>query len=186
MALLLRVLEPYWSCPQEQLHALEWPLALSVVSEIPRPLLLHGWKDSKLIVADSSKGLVNLAADSIIPDDETSVRILLVQRTSTTTVDRFGWSWFTPLLSKYKVGLLIVLLATFATQLATLAIPLLMQQIIDKTLSQGNISSLNVLGAALVTIALFQSLMTALRTFVFKDTADRMDLQLGATVIDRC
>ena len=171
---------------KEQLHALEWPaFALSVDSESPRPLLLHGWKDSKLIVADSSKGLVNLAPDSIIPDDETSVRILLVQRTSTTTVDRFGWSWFTPLLSKYKVGLLIVLLATFATQLATLAIPLLMQQIIDKTLSQGNISSLNVLGAALVTIALFQSLMTALRTFVFKDTADRMDLQLGATVIDR-
>ena len=60
-----------------------------------------------------------------------------------------------------------------------------MQQIIDKTLSQGNISSLNVLGASLVVIALFQSLMTALRTFVFKDTADRMDLQLGATVIDR-
>jgi ATP-binding cassette subfamily B protein len=171
---------------KEQLHALEWPaFALSIDNKTSRPLLLHGWKNSQLIVADSSKGLINISPGSIIPDSETSVRILLVKRTSTTAVDRFGWSWFTPLLSKYKVGLLIVLLATFATQLATLAIPLLMQQIIDKTLSQGNISSLNVLGAALVTIALFQSLMTALRTFVFKDTADRMDLQLGATVIDR-
>ena len=171
---------------KEQLHALEWPaLALSVDSDTSRPLLLHGWKNGHLIVADSSKGLLDSLPDSIIPASDTSVRILLVKRTNTTTTDRFGWSWFAPLISKYKIGLLIVLLATFATQLATLAIPLLMQQIIDKTLSQGNISSLNVLGASLVVIALFQSLMTALRTFVFKDTADRMDLQLGATVIDR-
>ena len=171
---------------KEQLHALEWPaLALSVDSDTSRPLLLHGWKNGHLIVADSSKGLLDSPPDSIIPASDTSVRILLVKRTNTTTTDRFGWSWFAPLISKYKIGLLIVLLATFATQLATLAIPLLMQQIIDKTLSQGNISSLNVLGASLVVIALFQSLMTALRTFVFKDTADRMDLQLGATVIDR-
>ena len=67
--------------------------------------------------------------------------------------------------------------------MATLGMPLLMQQIIDKTLSQGNISSLNVLGGALVSLAIFQSLLTGLKTFVFTDTANRMDLQLGATVI---
>ena len=76
-------------------------------------------------------------------------------------------------------------MATFAIQIATLGMPLLMQQIIDKTLSQGNISSLNVLGGALVAIAVFQSLLTGLKTFVFTDTANRMDLQLGATVMDR-
>lgn len=171
---------------KEQLHALEWPcMVLSVDSEISRPLLLYVWRKGKILAADSQKGLVELDPDEILAEGSTSLRVLLVQRTAATKVDRFGWQWFTPLLSKYKISLLIVLLATFGAQLSTLAIPLLMQQIIDKTLSQGNISSLNVLGAALVTIALFQALMTGLRTFVFKDTADRMDLQLGATVIDR-
>ena len=60
-----------------------------------------------------------------------------------------------------------------------------MQQIIDKTLSQGNISSLNVLGSTLLALAVFQSVLTGLKTFVFTDTANRMDLQLGANVMDR-
>ena len=171
---------------KEQLHALEWPsIVLSVDDQISRPLLLYSWRKGSLVASDSQKGLVELDPIEILAEDQSSLRVLLVQRTSSTKVDRFGWQWFTPLLSKYKISLLIVLLATFGAQLSTLAIPLLMQQIIDKTLSQGNISSLNVLGSALVAIALFQALMTGLRTFVFKDTADRMDLQLGATVIDR-
>lgn len=170
-----------------QFHALEWPsifITQDSENDTSRPLLLHNWRDGKLIVADPLRGLVNLDPSELLGDSE-NARVLLVEKTKVTKVDRFGWQWFTPLLSKFKWSLLIVLLATFATQLATLAIPLLMQQIIDKTLSQGNISSLNVLGGSLVVIALFQALMTALRTFVFKDTADRMDLQLGATVIDR-
>ena len=66
-----------------------------------------------------------------------------------------------------------------------LAIPLLLQQIIDKVLSQGNLSSLNVLGTAMVVMALFQGILQALRTYIFVDTTDRMDLTLGSAVIDR-
>ena len=171
----------------DQVQALEWPTLILSPSSFgsSRPLLLHGFRDSYLIVADPVKGLTNVRVTDLFEEATDNLRVLIVQKTKVTKVDRFGWRWFTPLLSKYRGGLIVVLLATFGTQLATLGIPLLMQQIIDKTLSQGNISSLNVLGAALIAIALFQALMTALRTFVFKDTADRMDLQLGATVIDR-
>ena len=70
-------------------------------------------------------------------------------------------------------------------QLFGLAVPLLIQQIIDKTLSQGNLSSLNVLGSAMITMALFQGILTVLRTYIFVDTTDRMDLTLGTSVIDR-
>ena len=70
-------------------------------------------------------------------------------------------------------------------QLFGLAIPLLLQQIIDKVLSQGNLSSLNVLGTAMVVMALFQGILQALRTYIFVDTTDRMDLTLGSAVIDR-
>ena len=37
-----------------------------------------------------------------------------------------------------------------------LSIPLLLQQIIDKVLSQGNLNSLNILGATMVVMTLFQ------------------------------
>ena len=60
-----------------------------------------------------------------------------------------------------------------------------LSQIIDKVLAQGNLSSLNILGAAMVTMALFQGILQALRTYIFVDTTDRMDLTLGSAVIDK-
>ena len=70
-------------------------------------------------------------------------------------------------------------------QLMNLAIPLLLQQIIDKVLSQGNLSTLNVLGGTMITLALCSGLLSAFRQFIFVDTTDRMDLTLGSSVIDR-
>ena len=66
-----------------------------------------------------------------------------------------------------------------------MAIPLIIQQIIDKVLSQGNLSSLNVLGSLMIVMALFQGILTALRTYIFVDTTDRIDLTLGSSVITR-
>jgi len=166
----------------DQLVSLDFPTLCLVGGE---PLLLHGLGGGQLYVASPRQGLVQRRPEQLLDAGDTHVRVLLVQRTSVTSTDRFGWRWFLPLVNKYRTALIISLLATFAAQLATLAIPLLMQQIIDKTLSQGNISSLNVLGSALVVLALFQALLGGLNTFVFKDTANRMDLQLGATVMDR-
>ena len=75
--------------------------------------------------------------------------------------------------------------ATMVAQLMNLAIPLLLQQIIDKVLNQGNVSTLNVLGGTMIILALCSGLLTAFRQFIFVDTTDRMDLTLGSSVIDR-
>ena len=113
------------------------------------------------------------------------IKFTLPRRTETTPTSRFGWSWFVPLLRKYKKSLVLVFIASLLSQLFGLGIPLLLQQIIDKVLSQGNLSSLNVLGTAMIIMALFQGVLQALRTFIFVDTTDRMDLTLGSAVIDR-
>ena len=112
-------------------------------------------------------------------------RFMLPRRAAATPTTRFGWGWFTPLLKKYKKSLILVFVTSLLAQLFGLAIPLLIQQIIDKVLSQGNLSSLNVLGTAMIVMALFQGILTVLRTYIFVDTTDRMDLTLGSSVIDR-
>ena len=50
-------------------------------------------------------------------------------------------------------------------------------------ISQGNYSSLNVLGTLLVAMALAQALLGSLRTYLFSDTTNRIDISLGATII---
>ena len=111
--------------------------------------------------------------------------IAIPRKVQETPSTRFGWSWFTPLIQKYKRSLILVFVASLLAQLFGLAIPLLIQQIIDKVLTQGNLSSLNIIGSLMITLAVFQGCLLALRQYIFVDTTDRMDLTLGSAVINR-
>jgi len=138
-----------------------------------------------VLLAHPHHGIQRLPLRQVQQQLGESFRFALPRRVATTPTTRFGWSWFTPLLKKYRTALVLVFIASLLAQLFGLAIPLLLQQIIDKVLSQGNLSSLNVLGTAMVVMALFQGVLQALRTYIFVDTTDRMDLTLGSAVIDR-
>jgi subfamily B ATP-binding cassette protein HlyB/CyaB len=78
-----------------------------------------------------------------------------------------------------------VLVASFFVQLFGLANPLVIQVLIDKVIVQGGIDTLNVLGIFLLIIALFEGVLSALRTFIFADTTNRIDFALGSEIIDR-
>ena len=160
--------------------------------EVPALLMLEGTpvvvfaaKASELVIGNPRLGLQRCSLNDLQEDLGDSVRFVIPRRIGKTPTSRFGWSWFTPLLGKYRRALILVFVASLLAQLFGLAIPLLIQQIIDKVLSQGNLSSLNVLGTLMVILAVFQGLLTALRTYIFVDTTDRMDLTLGSAVIDR-
>jgi ATP-binding cassette subfamily B protein len=77
-----------------------------------------------------------------------------------------------------------VLIAAFFVQLFGLANPLITQVIIDKVLIQGSRDTLNVLGIFLLGVAVFEALLTSLRTYLFVDTTNRIDLSLGEEVIE--
>ena len=109
---------------------------------------------------------------------------VVVLRLEDTPEKKFGWSWFKPVVKRFKWSLTQVLASLFI-QLFQLANPLLLQQIIDKVINQSNLSALQVLGAALVAAALFSGVLTAVRTWLLIDTTDRMDLVLGSQVIDK-
>jgi len=68
-------------------------------------------------------------------------------------------------------------------QLLNLAQPLVMQQIFDKVIGQQNLDTLYTLGLILLLVSLFQGLLGAVRTYLFADTTNRIDITLGAEVI---
>ncbi|WP_370318250.1 peptidase domain-containing ABC transporter [Synechococcus sp. BS56D] len=127
-----------------------------------------------------------LAAARSLPgwSDDGALEVLCVERSARTPKKRFGLAWFLPALQQHKAVLVQVLVASFFVQLFALLNPLLIQQIIDAVISQGNISTLNVLGTLLVGMALAQGVLASLRTYLFSDTTNRIDITLGATIID--
>ena len=88
-----------------------------------------------------------------------------------------------PQIRKYRRSLVEVLLASLVLQLLNLAQPLVLQQIFDKVIGQQNLDTLYTLGFILLVVSLFQGLLGAVRTYLFADTTNRIDITLGAEVI---
>jgi ATP-binding cassette subfamily B protein len=110
--------------------------------------------------------------------------VLTLRVNEGTPQKKFGFSWFLPSIVQHRVVLLEVLLASFFVQLFGLVNPMLIQQVIDKVIINSNRESLGVLGLLLVMFALFEGLLLCLRTFLFIDTTNRIDLSLGTKIID--
>ncbi len=166
----------------EQITKLEMPVLINRGRYYA--LLVEAARGS-VVIADPEKGWITIPMEEIRTEWGDELPIILLRRLADTPKRKFGWDWFTPVLKKFKWPLIQVLLASLFIQLFQLANPLLLQQIIDKVISQSNLSALQVLGSALVAAALFQGMLTAVRTWLLIDTTDRMDLVLGSQVIDK-
>jgi subfamily B ATP-binding cassette protein HlyB/CyaB len=93
---------------------------------------------------------------------------------------RFDISWFLGAIHKYRRLLGEVLVASFFLQLFALISPLFFQVVIDKVLVHQTLSTLNVLVFGLVAVALFETILGILRTYLFAHTTNRIDVELGA------
>ena len=93
---------------------------------------------------------------------------------------RFDITWFLSAIHKYRKHLSEVLVASFFLQLFALVSPLVFQVVIDKVLVHRSMSTLDVLAFALVGIAVFETILGILRTYLFSHTTNRIDVELGA------
>lgn len=163
------------------------------IAKLPTPVMLP-WQDSfailykasskELILAIPEQGVRHINPTTFTETWGEEGQVLLLQQTSETPKKRFGLGWFLPAIKKYKKSLITVFIASFFVQLLGLANPLITQVIIDKVIVQNSISTLNVLGSLLIVMAIVEGIMYWLRTNLFVDTTNRIDLSLGSVVIE--
>ncbi|ROT95408.1 type I secretion system permease/ATPase [Altererythrobacter sp. FM1] len=94
----------------------------------------------------------------------------------------FDISWFIPALVKYRGPLRDVLLGSFFLQLVGLASPIFFQLVIDKVLVHQSMTTLEVLAIGLATVLVFETLLSALRNWLFAHTTNRVDAELSAAL----
>ncbi|MFN6568039.1 peptidase domain-containing ABC transporter [Dendronalium sp. ChiSLP03b] len=175
-------------------------LPAAAVTRIPTPALirygdsyavLYAADTNNIVVGVPSQGIVRCKPAQLLEQldvDEANfppqIRVLLLAATKETPQERFGLRWFLPYMSRYRRVLIEVFIASFFVQLAQLANPLVIQLIIDKVIVQNSISTLNVLGILLLVVGIFEAVLTTLRTYLFVDTTNRIDMGLGSQIID--
>ena len=124
------------------------------------------------------------AADERAPSSRRcwSGRLVLMTRRAALAdlARRFDITWFLQAMHKYRRLLGEVLVASFFLQLFALVTPLFFQVVIDKVLVHRGLTTLDVLVIGLITVSIFETLLGALRTYVFAHTTNRIDVELGA------
>ncbi len=93
---------------------------------------------------------------------------------------KFDFTWFIPAVVKYRKLLGEVLLISLVLQIIGLATPMFFQVVMDKVLVNHAMKTLNVIAIGLVLATLFESTLTAIRTYVFSNTSSKIDVELGA------
>ncbi|MBD2433681.1 MULTISPECIES: peptidase domain-containing ABC transporter [Fischerella] len=174
-------------------------ISTSAFTRIPTPALirygdsfavLYETSDRAVVIGVPSQGIQRykpaelLAKLDVEESNYPQIQVLLLSPTKTTPKERFGLKWFAPYLLRYRRVLLEVFLASFFVQLSALANPLVIQLIIDQVINQNSISTLHILGALLLAVGLFEAIISTLRTYLFVDTTNRIDMGLGSEIID--
>jgi HlyB family type I secretion system ABC transporter len=152
-----------------------WQDSLAIIYELT---------EKELVIAVPELGVRRYKPEDFISTWGEGGEVLLLKKTKETPEERFGLNWFLPALQKYKRVLIEVFVASFFVQLFQLANPLMIQVIIDKVISQNSPDTLGWLVVFLVVLNIFEALLTTLRTYLFVDTTNRIDLNLGSEIID--
>jgi len=137
--------------------------------------------DSKALIQDPAIERPQLLTREALEAQWSGQLVLVTRRAGLSEMARhFDVSWFLQAMTKYRRLLGEIFVASFFIQLFALISPLFFQVIIDKVLVHRGMSTLDVLIIGLITVAVFESLLTALRTYVFSHTTNRIDVELGA------
>ena len=146
--------------------------------------VVHGVHGRTIRAASPRLGRVEAEPEELDADADGAVDVLEVTGERTARAARLDLSWFLPALAAHRRALIEVFVASFFVQLLTLGNPLIIQVIIDKVLVQNSLPTLNVLGVLLLVVAVGEVILGGLRTYLFVDTTNRIDVTLGSRIID--
>ena len=165
--------------PEAQLLRLPFPCFVIVEEQ---PAMLHDISRGQVKAVLPEYGMVQMSLDDLM-QGQGGARVLTLSPGRDTQNRKLGLSWFLPQIRRYRRSLLEVLVVSLVLQLLNLAQPLVFQQIFDKVIGQQNLDTLYTLGLLLLGVALFQGLLSAVRTYLFADTTNRIDISLAGEVI---
>ncbi len=105
-------------------------------------------------------------------------KVLLLAEGSGKVSQAQGFSWFLPSIRKHIRQFRTVLLVSLMMQMIPLVTPFLFQNVIDRVLVSRSLSSLQVLGFALLMLAIFEPVYGFLRSWVYSNLASKVNSEL--------
>jgi len=146
--------------------------------------ILQKISEKEIVIAVPEEGIRRRTPKEFAETWGPEGQVLLLQPRPEGQREKFSLRWFLPAIKKHKKVLIEVFIASFLVQLFALANPLATQVIIDQVIKDRSDSILHSVGLLLLVVAVFEALLTYIRTTLFVDTTNRIDISLGSEVID--
>ena len=158
----------------------QMPLPAIIVLRDGNHLLLLRYDAQNVMLLDALRSQTLVVPLSSFLESWTGETILLAKRLRLASeIRRFGIRWFLPVVMSYRRLFGQVLLASLVLQMFGLATPLFTQVIIDKVLIHRSASTLDILLLGMLLVGVFQAAMTALRSYVFAHTTNKVNVVLS-------
>ncbi len=168
-------------------------VSLKRLAKLPLPAIVENNNEEFFILAkaDGDRMLVLYAGENspkILSVEEFKALwnnrvILFVNRNNKEQNRKFDIKWFIPTILKFKRPLIEVLVAVFTLQIFGLFSPIITQVVIDKVFVHNGVTTLNVLAIGLIIIAVFETIMSIAKSYVFTHTTSRIDIILGVRLV---
>lgn len=141
--------------------------------------------DGRLRLLEPELGPLRVEPQQLGDPQTTLVPLLLLQRQQDAKQRQFNWGWYGPFIREHRRALVEVLSLSVVINLLTLATPLGLQQLIDQVVHQDNLNALISISLVLLLAAAIRGVMKSLRSYIFTDTANRIDQATKATILDQ-
>ncbi len=157
------------------------PLPALILDKEGKHFILARLSNDKALIQEGNGTPPQIVSLERLAERSTGRVVLFASRASLAgDLARFDFSWFIPAMVKYRRLLLEVLAVSLLLQIFGLVSPLMFQVVMDKVLTNRAFSTLNVICVALLASAIFETVLTGLRNYIFAHTTTRMDVELGA------
>ncbi|MBS9425813.1 type I secretion system permease/ATPase [Photorhabdus caribbeanensis] len=162
---------------------------MSRLDTLPLPILLdteQGWlvlekiEGELVTLYQPSTGKTCRYPRTVLANHWQGSAVLLAETTEPPKRQRFGFGWFVPSIRKHVSQFRNVILVSLMLQVIALVTPILFENVIDRVLVSRSLSSLQVLGIAMLTLALFEPVYGFLRSWLFANLASKVNSELSS------
>ncbi|MFS1455989.1 type I secretion system permease/ATPase [Vibrio splendidus] len=164
-------------------------VALDKLARVALPALVktcQGWQTLNVVdeheatLFNPATGLLHTLTLDDLGAIWSSEVLLLAQPRQTEVKRKFGIGWFVPSITKHAAQFRTVIVVSLLLQLIPLVTPLLFENVIDRVLVSRSLSSLQVLGFAMLALAISEPLFNYIRSWLFTNLASKVNSELSS------
>jgi ATP-binding cassette subfamily B protein len=140
--------------------------------------------DGQARLLEAELGALRVPCSELATHEGQLTELLLFERKADSGSMQFSWAWFRPYLAEHRRELLEVLLSSVVINMLRLVFPLGMLVLIQSVSPSSGPGTLFSIAAVMLLAIVVEALLKSLRTYIFGDTANRIDRGVKGSVLD--